>query len=140
MQRSPRRNPVRRVLPAALLAAAIATNTSAGPRWTIEHPVEKGKQWAFASTPLRKDEAEDKALEERYPVTVERIDVEGVSEREFRRDARTAEQRFAARLNDGSPELIAGRFYDGYYYDGTLFWGSDPLSFAWKNVTHWLRH
>jgi hypothetical protein len=140
MHRSPRRSPVRRVLPATLIAAALATNAAGAPRWTIEHPVEKGKQWALASTPLRKDEAENKALDERYPVKVERIDVEGLREHEFRHEPLTAEQRFAARLNEGSPELIAGRFYDGYYYDGTLFWGSDPLSFAWKNVTHWLRH
>jgi hypothetical protein len=91
--------------------------------------------------PLRRWEADDKALEERHPVVLDRIEVEGTREREFRREPpRTAEQRFADALNEGSPELIAGRSYNGYYYDGTLFWGSDPLSFAWKNVSHWLRH
>jgi hypothetical protein len=144
MHRSQRRDRVRRrVLSAALIAAAIATNSSGAPRWTIEHPVEKGRQAPRAATPapLRVEEAEDRALEERNPVVLERVDVEGIREREFRREPpRTAEQRFADALNQGSPELIAGRFYDGYYYDGTLFWGSDPLSFAWKNVTHWLRH
>jgi hypothetical protein len=51
---------------------------------------------------------------------------------------RTKEQQFADALNEGNPEMIAGRTYDGYYYDGTLFWGSDPLSFAWRNVKHWV--
>jgi len=121
------------------LAITLASRASAAPRWTIEHPIEKGKHWVAAAAPLQKEEAADKARDERYPVTIERIDVEGAREREFRRESLTAEQRFAARLNEGSPELIAGRIYDGYYYDGTLFWGSDPLSFAWKNITHWLK-
>ena len=111
-------------------------------RWTIEHPVEKGTQTPHVAmpTPLRKWEAEDKTLEERQPVVLDRIEVEGTREREFRREPpRTAEQRFADALNQGSPELIAGRIYDGYYFDGTLFWGSDPLSFAWRNLKHWLR-
>ena len=94
----------------------------------------------FTPAPLQKEVAHDKALAERYPVHLETIEVEGVREQEFRREpARTAEQRFADALNAGSPELIAGRTYDGYYYDGTLFWGSDPLSFAWKNLSHWLK-
>jgi len=122
------------------LATTLASHAEAAPRWTIEHPIEKGKHWVAAAAPLQKEEAADKALDERYPVTIERIDVEGAREREFRRESPlTAEQSFAARLNEGSPELIAGRIYDGYYYDGTLFWGSDPLSFAWKNITHWLK-
>lgn len=95
----------------------------------------------MSAAPLQKQAAEDKLLDERYPVPIDRIDVEGVRESEARKEApRTAEQRFAARLNEGSPELMAGRSYDGYYYDGTLFWASDPLSFAWKNLSHWLRH
>ena len=89
---------------------------------------------------MEKDVAEAKAREERNPVVIDRIEVEGLREREFRREApRTAEQRFADALNEGSPELIAGRTYDGYYYDGTLFWGADPLTFAWKNLKHWFR-
>ena len=107
-----------------------------------------GKQSPLAATPLQKRAAYDKEmaafdklLAERNPVPLERVDVEGIAESEGRREPpRTAEQRFADMLNEGSPELIAGRTYKGYYYDGTLFWGSDPLSFAWKNVTHWLSH
>jgi hypothetical protein len=124
-----------------LVAAGPWYAAHAAPRWSIERPVAKGEHSPLAAAPLRKQAAQDKALAERYPVHVERIDVEGVREREFRREApRTTEQRFAERLNEGSPELVAGRSYDGYYYDGTLFWASDPLSFAWKNITHWLKH
>ena len=73
--------------------------------------------------------------------TSKRIEVEGFRERDgLREPPRTAEQRFADALNEGSPELVAGKSYNGYYYDGTLFWGADPLSFAWKNITHWLKH
>ena len=125
---------------ALLVAAALAaSHACAAPRWSIERPVAKGKQSPLAAAPLQKQAAHDKELAERYPVVIERIDVEGVRDPDVRlQPPRTAEQRFADRLNEGSPELIAGRTYDGYYYDGTLFWGSDPLSFAWKNITHWL--
>ena len=125
---------------ALLVAAALAaSHACAAPRWSIERPVAKGKQSPLAAAPLQKQAAHDKELAERYPVGIERIDVEGVRDPDARpQPPRTAEQRFADRLNEGSPELIAGRTYDGYYYDGTLFWGSDPLSFAWKNITHWL--
>ena|SRR5512132_4385558 len=117
------------------------TPALAAPRWSIERPIEKGQHSTLSAAPLQKQAAEDKLLDERYPVPIDRIDVEGVRESEARKEApRTAEQRFAARLNEGSPELMAGRSYDGYYYDGTLFWASDPLSFAWKNLSHWLRH
>ena len=113
----------------------------ADPRWGIAKPLPEGKQSPLAATPLQKKVAEEKELAERYPVYVERIDVEGETEKDFRRaPPRTAEQRFADVLNEGSPELVAGKSYDGYYFDGTLFWASDPLSFAWKNITYWLKH
>ena len=132
---------------AALLCSAISPAV-AEPKWSIARPVPDGKQSPLSATPLQKRAAYDKEmaafdklLAERNPVQLDRIDVEGISESEGRREPpRSAEQRFADVLNEGSPELIAGRTYKGYYYDGTLFWGSDPLSFAWKNVTHWLAH
>ena len=131
----------------ALLCTAVSPAV-AEPKWSIARPVPDGKQSPLSATPLQKRAAYDKEmaafdklLAERNPVQLDRIDVEGVSEPEVRREPpRSAEQRFADVLNEGSPELIAGRTYKGYYYDGTLFWGSDPLSFAWKNVTHWLSH
>ena len=141
---SPSRLPPRR-RPAATTALALALATlaigvvHAAPRWGIVRPLPDGKQSPLAATPLQKHVAEEKERIERYPV--ERIDVEGFREREFRREPpRTAEQRFADALNQGSPELVAGRSYDGYYFDGTLFWASDPISFAYKNITHWIKH
>jgi hypothetical protein len=136
------------LLLAALVTAIVAAPAGAEPKWSIARPVTDGKQSPLAATPLQKRAAYDKEmaafdklLAERNPVPLERVEVEGIAESEGRREPpRSAEQRFTDVLNDGSPELIAGRTYKGYYYDGTLFWGSDPLSFAWKNVTHWLSH
>jgi hypothetical protein len=137
----PTRPPLRYRALGAIALAAVPWCAQAGPQWSIARPVPEGKQSPLSAAPLQKRAAHEKELAERYPVHVERIDVEGVREREFRAaPPRTTEQRFADVLNEGSPELIAGRTYDGYYYDGTLFWGSDPLSFAWKNITHWLKH
>ena len=141
------RERVARTLGAMLICVAVAPAV-AQPKWSISRPVTDGKQSPLAATPLQKRAAYDKEmaafdklLAERNPVQLEKIEVEGISESESRREPpRTAEQRFADVLNEGSPELIAGRTYKGYYYDGTLFWGSDPLSFAWKNVSHWLSH
>ena len=133
-----------RALTLAALAIALAVvpfAANATPTWGIVKPVPKGKTSPLAGAPLQKEAAHDKELAERYPVHVETIEVEGVREPEFRRaPPRSAEQRFADALNEGNPELIAGRTYDGYYYDGTLFWASDPISFAWKNISHWLKH
>jgi hypothetical protein len=136
------------LLLAALVSMIVAAPAGAEPKWSIARPVTDGKQSPLAATPLQKRAAYDKEmaafdklLAERNPVPLERVDVEGIAESEGRREPpRSAEQRFTDVLNEGSPELIAGRTYKGYYYDGTLFWGSDPLSFAWKNVTHWLSH
>ena len=129
----------RRCLAIALsVALALPGAAGATPRWWISKPVEKGKETAVTPAPLQKEAAHDKELAERFPIY--RIDVEGVREFDTRPEPpRTAEERFADALNAGSPELVAGKSYDGYYYDGTLFWGSDPLSFAWKNVTHWFK-
>jgi hypothetical protein len=126
------------LVPLALLAVPAAHAT---PRWAIAKPLPEGKQSPLSAAPLQKAAAQAKELDERYPVHIERIDVEGVRAPYVRPGPpATAEQRFAERLNEGSPELVSGKSYDGYYYDGTLFWGSDPLSFAWKNLSHWLKH
>lgn len=136
------RSPDRALSAGALLVAlAVASwSAQATPQWSISRPLPEGKQSPLAAAPLQKDVARDQEFVERYPVHLERIEVEGRRDADARRaPPRTAEQRFADALNQGSPELVAGKSYDGYYYDGTLFWGSDPLSFAWKNVTHWLK-
>jgi len=133
-----------RALTATAVAMALAAvpwcTAQATPKWSISRPLQEGKQSPLAAAPLQKEAAHEKELAERYPVHLESIEVEGFPDRSGRREPpRTAEQRFADALNEGSPELVAGRTYNGYYYDGTLFWGSDPLSFAWKNITHWLK-
>jgi hypothetical protein len=116
----------------------VPSAAQATPQWRISKPIEKGKETSVTPAPLQKETAHDKELADRFPVY--RINVEGVREFDKRPEPpRTAEERFADALNAGSPELVAGKSYDGYYYDGSLFWGSDPLSFAWKNVTHWLK-
>lgn len=143
-----KRPPASRALALALVVAVAPAAAFAEPHWSIVRPATEGKASPLAAAPLQKRaayekelEAYDKVLAERYPVPFERIDVEGARDPDFRRaPPRSAELRFADALNEGSPELIAGRTYKGYYYDGTLFWGSDPLSFAYKNVTHWLTH
>jgi hypothetical protein len=129
----------RALVAAALFVAIAAAPVHATPRWAIARPVPEGKQSPLAATPLQKRVAEDKEIAERYPVFIEHIEVQGFRPRDpFAPPPRTKEQQFADSLNAGSPELIAGHTYDGYYYDGTLFWGNDPLSFAWKNVKHWI--
>ena len=134
-----------RSLTARALLVAVAAMPGciahAAPQGSSARPLPKGKQAPLAAAPFQKEAAHDKELAERYPVFFERIEVEGVRDPDKRpAPPRTAEERFADVLNQGNPELVAGKSYDGYYYDGTLFWGSDPLSFAWKNVTHWLGH
>ena len=133
-----------RVMTTTLLTALVVVPwcaAQATPKWSISRPLPEGKQSPLAAAPLQREAAHDKELAERYPVHLETIEVEGFSEQDgARAPPRTAEQRFADALNEGSPELVAGKSYNGYYYDGTLFWASDPLSFAWKNVTHWLKH
>jgi hypothetical protein len=135
-----------RILHRALAALAVVATllvpvpAHATPRWAISKPLAEGKQSPLAAAPLQKEVAREMEFTERHPVYFERIDVWGVRDPDKRPEPpRTVEQKFADTLNAGSPELIAGRSYDGYYYDGTLFWGSDPLSFAWKNITHWLK-
>jgi hypothetical protein len=130
-----------------MLAASLASSLvfvsslSSAEQWQISRPLPEGKQSPLSAAPLQKQAAHDKELAEKYPVFFQRIEVEGVRDPDKRAPPpQTTEQRFADALNDGNPELIAGRTYDGYYYDGTLFWGRDPLSFAWKNVTHWFGH
>jgi hypothetical protein len=138
-------SPLRRWPAARALLVALAMTpwcvAYASPQWSIARPLPKGKQSPLAAAPFQKEAAHDRELVERYPVFFERIEVEGVRDPDKRpAPPRTAEERFADVLNQGNPELVAGKSYDGYYYDGTLFWGSDPLSFAWKNVSHWLGH
>jgi len=117
----------------AVMAAVIAQ-----PQWTILPPVIKDSkppvdEAAKRATPapLRKEEARQK--EEFARLTIERIFFEG-SVDEATRKRREMEQRFANSLNRGNPEVPGGKVRHGAYYDGFVYWGSDPLSFLWLNT------
>lgn len=120
----------------AAVAALVATRAEATPRWQIAKPVAQGEPTPVEDAPLRKDEAAEKALEARYPTF--RIDVEAHRERGHPPPG-TVEKRFADVLNRGNPEVEGGEIRHGAFYDGLLYWGSDPLSFIWLNVTNRLR-
>jgi len=120
-------------LTCAVMAAAVAQ-----PQWTILPPVIKeskppADEAAKRATPapMRKEEARQK--EEFARLTIERIFVEG-SVDEATRKRRETEQRFANSLNRGNPEVPGGKIRHGAYYDGFVYWGSDPLSFLWLNT------
>ena len=130
----------------ALFIAALATvalTASAQPRWSISPPIIKDTNPAATDAsknatpaPLRKDEAREK--EEFSRLTIQRIFVEGVHEnRQLSR--RYDEQRFAAALNRGNPEVPGGKIRHGALYDGFVYWGSDPSSFLWLNTINPLR-
>ena len=94
---------------------------------------------AFAATPLRpaplrKEEALQ--LEQTSaPTFIERLEIEGRDpDRPRARSPGTLEQRFANALNAGNPEVGGGQIRHGVYYDGLLYWGSDPLSFIYYNI------
>ena len=113
-----------------------ASSASATPRWRIDKPIAQGQATPLEDAPLRKDEAAEKTLEARYPVL--RIDVEAHRERTHPPPG-TVEERFANVLNRGNPQVEGGEIRHGAFYDGYLYWGSDPLSFIWLNVANRLR-
>ena len=122
----------------AAVATLFPAAAQAAPHWTIDPPVIKGSPSAHDGTPLRKDRAPEKELEARSPVF--RIDVEGRRERDAPAlPPHTVEQRFAAALNRGKPEVPGGNIRHGAFYDGYVYWGSDPLSFIWLNIANRLR-
>ena len=48
------------------------------------------------------------------------------------------EQRFAAALVAGNPEVAGGKIRHGAYYAHGVYWGSDPLSFLYLNLRYGL--
>jgi hypothetical protein len=48
------------------------------------------------------------------------------------------EQRFAAALDAGNPEVAGGKIRHGAYYAHGVYWGSDPLSFLYLNLRYGL--
>lgn len=83
--------------------------------------------------PLRKEEAP--RIEASTKVFIDRLEIEGRDpDRPRYRPPGTLEQRFANALNAGNPEVSGGQIRHGTYYDGLLYWGSDPLSFVYYNI------
>jgi len=130
----------------ALFIAALATfalTASAQPHWSISPPIIKetkpaapGASKDATPAPMRKEEAREK--EEFSRLTIQRIFVEGAHEnRQLSR--RYDEQRFAAALNRGNPEVPGGKIRHGAFYDGFVYWGNDPSSFLWLNTINPLR-
>jgi len=47
---------------------------------------------------------------------------------------RAKEQKFAAALNAGNPEVAPGKTRHGMFYDGGVYWAPEPLSFIYYNM------
>jgi len=50
----------------------------------------------------------------------------------------TVEQRFAATLVQGNPEVPGGKIRHGAFHALGMYWGSDPLTFLYYNVRYGL--
>jgi hypothetical protein len=141
--------PFRRTLRAGAIAviATASLLAHADPTWRITRPVIRNSGAGAASAtpgtapvaaPLRKEEAREQ--EEFTRLTLERIFVEGLADPESRKpQPQTVEQRFANALNRGNPEVPGGKIRHGAFYDGFVYWGRDPLEFAWLNIVNRLR-
>jgi hypothetical protein len=123
--------------------AVFALTASAQPRWSISpqiikdsKPVESDASKNATPAPMRKEEAREK--EEFSRLTIERIFVEGSSANRPLRQ-QIDDQRFANALNRGNPEVPGGKIRHGAFYDGFVYWGSDPMSFLWLNTINPLR-
>jgi len=124
---------------AAMLFPTIGS-APAQPTVTISPPQVKGQEGTPSVPSTATDQATAKRLEEERRFRVNRIIVEGFRDPDDRTPRpEVLDQRFAASLNRGSPELIAGKVYDGCHYDGSFFSCADPLSSALRNLRHALR-
>jgi len=108
----------------------------ADPLYMLPPPVEPRPAFAAAPllpAPLRKEEAQK--IRDSTSIFIERLEIEGRDpDRPRPRPRGTLEQRFAHALNAGNPEVGGGQIRHGVYYDGLLYWGSDPLSFLYYNI------
>jgi len=112
----------------------------AQPTVTISPPQVKGQEGNPTVPSVATDQAAAKRIEEERRFRVNRIIVEGYRDPDYRApQPQILEQRFATSLNRGSPELVAGKVYDGCHYDGSYFSCADPLSSALRNLRHALR-
>jgi hypothetical protein len=132
----------RRILMSACAAILFLTGgpASAQPTVTISPPQVKGQEGGPTVPSVATDQAAAKRIEEERRFRVNRIIVEGYRDPDYRvPQPQILEQRFAASLNRGSPEFVAGKVYDGCRFDGSYFSCADPLSSALRNLRHALR-
>ena len=132
----------RRVLISTFAAVlfVLAAPAAAQPTVTISPPQVKGQEGSPSLPSTATDQATAKRLEEERLFRVNRIIVEGFRDPDDRiPQPQILERRFAGSLNRGSPELIAGKVYDGCHFDGSFFSCADPLSSAIRNLRHALR-
>lgn len=131
----------RRILMSACASILFLTagSASAQPTVTISPPQVKGQEGPTVPS-VATDQAAAKRLEEERRFRVNRIIVEGYRDPDYRvSQPQILEQRFATSLNRSSPELVAGKVYDGCHFDGSYFSCADPLSSALRNLRHALR-
>ena len=121
------------------VATGLATLAHGEPTWEISPPVIKGqvpdKEQPVQPAPQKKEEA--RIADELSRLPVDKIYVEGRTERDGRiGPAQTTEQRFAAALNAGNPEVNGGKIRHGMFYDGGVYWAPEPLSFIYYNIVN----
>lgn len=132
----------RRILISACASILFLTagSASAQPTVTISLPQVKGQEGSPTVPSVATDQAAAKRIEEERRFRVNRIIVEGYRDPDYRvSQPQILEQRFATSLNRDSPELVAGKVYDGCHFDGSYFSCADPLSSALRNLRHALR-
>jgi hypothetical protein len=116
------------------------SSASGAPTFTISPPVIKGQPDTPSVQSTAMDQATAARIEEERVFRINRVIVEGFRDPDDRvANPQPLEQRFSTSLNRGSPELVAGKTYDGCYYDGSYFSCADPLSSALRNLRHALR-
>jgi hypothetical protein len=133
---------VRRTLMSACASVLLLMGGSAPaqPTVTISPPQVKGQEGSPTVPSVATDQAAAMRLEEERRLRVNRIIVEGFRDPDDRTPRpQILEQRFATSLNRDSPELVAGKVYDGCHFDGSYFSCADPLSSALRNLRHALR-
>jgi hypothetical protein len=133
---------VQRILMAACVSILLLMGGSAPaqPTVTISPPQVKGQEASPTVPSVATDQAAAKRIEEERRLRVNRIIVEGFRDPDYRApQPQILEQHFGTSLNRGSPELVAGKVYDGCHFDGSYFSCADPLSSALRNLRHALR-
>ena len=133
---------VRHILMSACASVAFLMSGSAlaQPTVTISPPQVKGQGGSPTVPSVATDQAAAKRVEEERRFRVNRVIVEGFRDPDYRApQPQILEQNFATSLNRGSPELVAGKVYDGCHFDGSYFSCADPLSSALRNLRHALR-